>query len=787
MKGRPGMSMNSTCSETAASFSKAKPIWPRKRQTEWNMTVGFRAEFECGDLSGVTLRVTGSTVYRIWFNGRFVGHGPARAAHGFYRVDEWPLTVVKGGANVVAIEVAGYNVNSFVYLDQPSFLQAEVRCGDRVLAATGARLAGFSAYSIDERLKKIQRYSYQRPFAEAYRLTPDALAWRTEAVVTRAALPCAVQEHKPLLGRGVPLPRFELRQPGHLLSGGNVVRQPLPEKPSRDWSLNVGPEMGGYPIDQLEWFISDEVQTFRCEVTSVTKAGFKPQAAIPMAAETWQDLDFERNLTGFIGLHVSCREPVRLFLMFDEIMSGTTVDWKRLTSLNAIPFELAPGEYDLETFEPYTLRYLRVIALNGAVEISAPYLRELTCPSVWEASFSCSDSKLNELFDAARDTFRQNAVDIFMDCPSRERAGWLCDSFFTGRVERDLCGANPIERNFLENYLLPPSFPGIPEGMLPMCYPSEHRNHQYIPNWAMWIVPELAEYLQRTGDHALVDAFKPRVMAMFDFFKRFKNSDGLLEKLESWVFIEWSKANDCVQDVNYPSNMLFASALEVAGQLYNEPHLIEEAGRIRQTILKQSYNGQYFIDNALRQGDQLVVTQNHTETCQYYAFFFGMATPESHPELWKTLLQEYCPCRPVAERPTALDPANAFIGYYLRLELLSRFGALTQIQDELKALFLPMVRITGTLWENMNSNASCNHGFASHVAHSLYRDVAGCRVDWTARTVQLCAEAGQSLKWCSIRIPTGGGAPIAIDWWHDASGKREYRVELPAGFTLVKA
>jgi len=766
-------------------FLKAKPVWPRKRQTEWNLTVGFRTVFEAEDQEPISLRLAGSTIYRIWFNGRFIGHGPARAAHDFFRVDEWPLTPLQTGRNILAIEVAGYNVNSYAYLDQPSFLQAEVRCGDRVLAATGSRQTGFTAFLLTERVQKVQRYSFQRPFAEAYRLTPESASWRMAAEVTREAVSCSVQPTKQLLARGVPLSRFECRQPTHWLSVGDVVRQPLPEKPWRDWALNVGPELGGYPIKRLEWFISDEAQTYRCDVTDTKVKTFEPQAMLPIAAETWQDLDFGRNRTGFIGLHVTCREPVRLFLFFDEIMSGQDLNWSRSGTVNAVPFDLAPGEYDLETFEPYTLRYLRVMVLNGSADIGSPYIRELACPSVWESAFACSDPKLNELFIAARDTFRQNAVDIFMDCPSRERAGWLCDSFFTSRVERDLCGANPIERNFLENYLLPPSFPGVPDGMIPMCYPSDHPNHQYIPNWALWIILELEEYLQRTGDRALIDAFKPRVMAIFDFLKRYKNGDGLLEKLESWVFIEWSKANEYVQDVNYPSNMLFASALEVAGRLYHEPQLMDEATRIRQTIQAQAFDGHYFIDNAVRQGDQLVVTKNHTETCQYYAFFFGLATPDSQPELWHTLLQDYSPCRPAAERPKALDPANAFIGYYLRMELLSRFGVLTQLQDELKALFLPMVRITGTLWENMNTNASCNHGFASHVAHSLYRDVAGCRVDWAGKVVHLCLDAGQPLAWCSIRIPTGGGAALALDWWHDSHGQRQYRAELPADFTLV--
>ncbi len=85
------------------------------------------------------------------------------------------------------------------------------------------------------------------------------------------------------------------------------------------------------------------------------------------------------------------------------------------------------------------------------------YLRELVNPDAARATFAASDQRFNRIFEAARETFRQNATDVFMDCPSRERAGWLCDSFFTARVAADLCGDTSVEKNFLENFQRPRS------------------------------------------------------------------------------------------------------------------------------------------------------------------------------------------------------------------------------------------------------------------------------------------------------------------------------------------
>ena len=77
------------------------------------------------------------------------------------------------------------------------------------------------------------------------------------------------------------------------------------------------------------------------------------------------------------------------------------------------------------------------------------------------------------------------------------------------------------------------------------------------------------------------------------------------------------------------------------------------------------------------------------------------------------------PGRDAAKTYPDVPAANAFIGNYLRLELLYRQGLYGQLKREIRAFFLPMAQRTGTLWEHMNDGASCCHGFASAVVHWL--------------------------------------------------------------------
>jgi alpha-L-rhamnosidase len=769
----------------APSFVSAKPIWPKGHETEKNLLVGFRASFNAESQDRVLLRATGATIYRVFLNGQFLAHGPARGPHGFYRVDEWDLSNrLQPGPNVIAFEVAGYNVNSYYLLDQPSFLQAEILgSGGRILASTGGKGAPFTAVILRDRVQKVQRYSFQRPFSEVYRLTPGYDRWRQIPTAELATTKVSVLPACPLLPRRVDHPDYAVRPPVWLVSHGELQTGLKADHLWRDRSLtDIGPKLGGYLEKDLEMVPALELQTISNSTNVPINQAWAPDTSLPLHPASWQIVDFGANLTGFLGAKVTCRTHTRLFFTFDEILTRGDVDFKRLGCVNVIAYELPPGSYQLESFEPYTLRYLKLISLEGDCAVQNLYLREYAGAGVWQAHFAASDERLNRLFAAGRNTFRQNALDIFMDCPSRERAGWLCDSFFTARVAQDLCGDTRIEKNFLENFLLPPKFACLPDGMLPMCYPSDHNDGVFIPNWALWFVVELEEYLARSGDHATVEALRPRVLRLLEYFKRFKNEDGLLEQLENWVFLEWSAANSFTQDVNFPSNMLYARTLEAAGKMYDLPELVREAEKLREVIRYQSFDGQFFVDNAVRINGKLQPTTNRTEVCQYFAFYFDVARPETHSPLWQRLLKDFGPQRKHTKAFPEVHPANAFIGNVLRLELLSRNGVCQQLVDESLAYQLYMAERTGTLWENDGAYASCNHGFASHGGvHVLYRDVLGLlQIDTVNKIVQL-RFTDSRLDWCEGRVLTIHG-PVELRWRKEG-GKRIYQVAVPAGYS----
>lgn len=700
---------------TVSAFVKAKPIWPEGDEEKKNMTVAFRKVINLKDTESSRLKITASTDYRAFVNGKFLSHGPCVAAHDFYRIDSYDITAfLKPGDNIVSIEVSGYNTPNYYLLDQPSFLQAEIETGNKLVAATGTS-DDFSAYILNQRKSDVPLYSFQRPFTEYYTLSSDYNQWMTDSSWSDSKpVLCAIQPEKKLLSRGVPYPDYSILHSSQ---------------------------------------ISDSLYVF------------------------------DRNSTGFIGLSVKVKKPSKLTLFFDELLTNNDVNHKRLGTESLVVYDLQPGEYNLESFEPYTLKYLKT-KVEGECDILNTYIRCYVNSDVHRAQFESNDVGLNFLFESARETHRQNALDVFMDCPSRERAGWLCDSYFSARVAFNFSGYTWIERNFLQNYLLPDTFKHISRGMLPMCYPSDHPNANFIPNWAMWFVLELEEYGKRSNDKEMIEALKPKVYALIDYFKPFKNKDGLLEKLDKWIFVEWSAANNFVQDVNYPSNMLYAAMLYAASNLYKDTLLKKEAEKVRKVIRKQSYDGKFFSDHAIRKNGKLEVQKNdQTEVCQYYAFYFDVATPELYPELWQSLLNEFGPKRKINNPYPSIHFANAFVGNYLRLEILSRYGHVRQLMSESLDEYLIMAKTTGTLWENMTAVASCNHGFASHIAHVFYRDLLGVKTILSDTKKIEIKFTDTDLKSCKGKIPVGSEY-LTLEWVKKDT-VLSYYLDVPEGYEVT--
>ena len=134
--------------------------------------------------------------------------GPARAAHGFFRVDTLSLDdFLTNDTNIISVTVCGYAVNNFEYPEWESFLCAEFVSGGECISATG--VYNFEASEYKEKLKYTQRYSFQRTFAEVYRCNSEYDILKTDADKKAETVELVTVSNVTFLDRNVPYPTFE--------------------------------------------------------------------------------------------------------------------------------------------------------------------------------------------------------------------------------------------------------------------------------------------------------------------------------------------------------------------------------------------------------------------------------------------------------------------------------------------------------------------------------------------------------------------------------------------------
>lgn len=689
-------------------------VWIKGTEDKKNLTVLFNLKIKGATSDRAKIEISAADNYKLYVNGELKMFGPARAAAGFFRTDKDSLEIGEGAS--ISVLVTSYGVGTYSHALVEPFFACEIECGDKKYTA-----ADFEAYSFDVKERYTERYSFQRGFAEYYIMNTDLCEIITEpknhlSLLEKTEAVAAVQ-----IERGIDQPIFDIEATASLRACGEVDYNEGGEVFSSRFIDAISDTFWGYTREKLRECTTDYPSRLSYRV------GEKIDSCV--GAGGYALYDFGRNVSGFFGIDVKVEEDAEIYFLFDEmIQDGEWVSQSRLDCANVIKWELGCGEYHLESAEIYELRYASVVVRSGRVDIERIRARLVENFNAYNLKLEIADKELSVIVEAAKNTVAQNGVDLFMDCPSRERSGWINDVFFTRHSAEIITGSLDIEKNTLENYADCGQLPELPQGMVPMCYPAAHQNGEYIPNCAMWYAIIACEYCKKSGDAAFAEKIREQVYGIVRFFKKYENEYSLLESLDSWVFVEWSQANsrDFVCGVNFPTNMMYMRVLEDVAALYGDVDLEEKAKKMKYAIAQLSFNGEFFEDNRVRnEQGELCRTGNVSEACQYHAFYFGIASRDSHPALYGKLLKDFVPDRDRSTVYPKIDKANIITGVMMRESVLAEDGHLEQVLCEVKKVFGMMASLTGTLWEHVNEFASCNHGCASYAAYIIVRAYTG--------------------------------------------------------------
>ena len=587
-------------------FQKAVPVFAAGKERELNTHIVLCGEV--ASLKDTKILITASSFYQLFVNESFVAFGPCRAAEGYARVDEILLDKYHSeNGNTVRIEVAGYACRSYSTVLSDSFVCAEILHNDEVLLCTGE---DFECFISPNYLQKVERYSAQRHFSEIY----DARV--KESFSTEVSTVSAPQ----WIERKSPYPIYRNAETDSAATVGTFTFDETLAFKEKRYSFVPDEYWGRYSDDEIIHKPHTWIQRQKQTCT-----GFEKKLPLVIRENEYAIFDLTQIQTGFIKFTADVMEEADVVIGFTEHCSPEKFSFANINCHNVLEYFLPEGENAMMSFEPYTVRYAILLVKKGKACIKSFGVKTFECDMSGMIAREFEDEECRVIYDAAVRSFAHNAADIYTDCPSRERAGWLCDSYFSGIAEEFFLGKNDVEAAFLENYRLYKNDGRLPSGALPMCYPADLKiENLFIPQWDMWYVLEVRDYILRRGHADEKESFKKSVMGVLKFLKTYENEDGMLERLPSWNFVEWSRANDWTNDVNYPTNFLYAGTLMAAYDLYGDESLKQKAHAIIEKTKKMSFNGDVFVDNALRdENGVLHNTGNFSEAGQYYAMLFG--------------------------------------------------------------------------------------------------------------------------------------------------------------------
>ena len=465
---------------------------------------------------------------------------------------------------------------------------------------------------------------------------------------------------------------------------------------------------------------------------------YTPVSIAPVRIEQLGDgrivVDFGRAVAGGIELTSPCGAEIELRLGEELLPSGGVRFQMRTGNCYQEGWRFPENGGTLSHFGMRSFRYAELLGYPGRLDPAAIRAVSITLPFREEDSaFSCSDPRLEQVWELCRNSIRYTTLDVYYDCPSRERMAYEADAYI----------------NMLTHFAVEHQTATARRTIL------YQMNHYTWPcEWRMFMIPVVYKYYMHTGDLGLVREVWPRLKSECTFHHLLK--DGLVEKFPMRVIVDWPMS--CRDEYEFgpaeavPNAFLYrdlcdqsklAAALGLAGEAREYEELAVRVKRAFNTRLYDPESG-LFLDNA--------ASRHAGFHANMFALAFGVADDDK------------------VERPLAFIAQSGMkcsvYGAQFYLEALFRYGcaekAVELMTSDSDRSWLEMIRLGATCateaWNpELKPNMSFVHPWGSAPGNMIMRGVFGLRPTKPGWEEFECKPQPGGLKSgrYRIRVPSG--------------------------------
>jgi hypothetical protein len=444
---------------------------------------------------------------------------------------------------------------------------------------------------------------------------------------------------------------------------------------------------------------------------------------------------------------------------------------------NGMRYITRQGRNDFLSLKRRSGRFV-FLTLRGAktpVQIRHFGLVESTYPVEYTGNFSCSDARLDRIWEISTRTLKLCMEDTYVDCPLYEQTHWVGDARNESLLAFGVFGAYDLARRCiqitaqsLEHY--PIAGCQTPSGW--DCL---------LPAWSFLWGISTWDYYWETGDKAFLRSVYPAVIRNLRGAERFVNDRDLFSG-PFWNMFDWTGADQGQKTVLHNSMFMVGAidaALRSAREL-GETRETEWLTALRSRLLRGvnrlwDPSRQAYPDSVRDDGSISPSTCQHTS---FLALLYDLIEKENVPAAVKNLTAP-------PEKMVRIGSPFAMLYLY---ETYEKLGMEDQILIEIYTNYLPMLESGATtVWESFPSGTlggdgfptrSHCHAWSSAPTRFLNRILLGVKATSPGGTRVEISPRLNNLAWARGITATARG-PVSVSW-KVSGGVLDVKYSVPA-------
>jgi hypothetical protein len=376
-----------------------------------------------------------------------------------------------------------------------------------------------------------------------------------------------------------------------------------------------------------------------------------------------------------------------------------------------------------------TWRYLQIDIATADEPLMLSHLQSWfsTFPFEEKGKFASDESDLQKIWEIGWRTARLDAHDTYMDTPYWEQMQYIGDTRIQALVSYSVAGDDRLARQAITAF----NNSRVPDGITLSRYPTSM--FQAIPTFSLLWIGMIHDFWMYRDDPSFVREQLAGTRTTLDWFLHHQRTDGLLDALFWWPFVDWGSDFGFGIPPEDPDGgstsmaLQFVEALRNAAELetaLGEPARAElyrsAADRTVNAVKKLCWNKEYalFADTPAQ--------KHFSQHANILAVWLDVVPRDQQQELMTRILSATDAGFHTDHKIPPMTAATYYFRFYLARAI--EHAGLGDRYLELLGPWRTMVSLGLTTWaEQPEPTRSDSHAWSAHPNYDLLRIVAGIR------------------------------------------------------------